>query len=417
MADGTLFTYPDNFRAQKILIAAKYSGAKVTVPDFKLGQTNKTNDFLKKFPLGKVPAFEAKDGTCVFESNAIARFVGGEQLHGKNKVDAAHVEQWISFADSEIVPSSCTWVFPCLGIIQFNKQATEQAKEFVKKALQVLDNHLKTRSYLVGERISQADITVCCSLLHLYTHVLEPSFRGSYQNTNRWFTTLINQPEFKAVIGEVKLCTKMAQFDNKKYAEIHGGGDKGGKKKEAKKEAPKEKKPKAAEPEPEPPKQENKDPFAHLPKGNFDVDAFKREYSNNPCSVSLPYFWEKFDKENFSLWYCEYMYPEDLKLTFMTSNLVSGFFQRLDKMRKHAFGRVLILGENKESTISGVWFWRGQERAFDLSEDLRIDSESYKWKKLDPNNEEDRKLVNGYWEVEEETQFKGKKVADGPVFK
>merc|ERR1712173_287331 len=73
MVGGTLFTYPDNFRAQKAEIAAKYSGAKLTVSkDFKFGETNKSAEFLKKFPLGKVPAFEGSDGTLLTESNAIA---------------------------------------------------------------------------------------------------------------------------------------------------------------------------------------------------------------------------------------------------------------------------------------------------------------------------------------------------------
>lgn len=50
----TLYTYPDNFRAFKALIAAEYSGAKVKTADFEFGKTNKSPDFLKKFPLGKV---------------------------------------------------------------------------------------------------------------------------------------------------------------------------------------------------------------------------------------------------------------------------------------------------------------------------------------------------------------------------
>lgn len=54
----TLYTYPDSFRAAKILIAAEYSGAAVDVvsepPEFVLGQTNKTREFLDSFPLGKV---------------------------------------------------------------------------------------------------------------------------------------------------------------------------------------------------------------------------------------------------------------------------------------------------------------------------------------------------------------------------
>ncbi len=36
-------------------------------------------------------------------------------------------------------------------------------------------------------------------------------------NVNRWFVTCVNQPQFLAVIGETKLCEKMAQFDGKKH--------------------------------------------------------------------------------------------------------------------------------------------------------------------------------------------------------
>lgn len=50
-------------------------------------------------------------------------------------------------------------------------QETEKAKEQVKKALGVLNGHLSKRTFLVGERISQADIAVACNLLQLYKYV------------------------------------------------------------------------------------------------------------------------------------------------------------------------------------------------------------------------------------------------------
>ena len=46
------------------------------------------------------------------------------------------------------------------------------------------------------------------------------AFRKPYGNVNRWFTTLVNQPQFKQVLGAVTLCEKMAQFDPKKFAEF-----------------------------------------------------------------------------------------------------------------------------------------------------------------------------------------------------
>lgn len=48
--------------------------------------------------------------------------------------------------------------------------------------------------------------------------VLEPSFRQPFPNVTRWFVTCVNQPQFKAVLGEVKLCEKMAQFDGESSA-------------------------------------------------------------------------------------------------------------------------------------------------------------------------------------------------------
>jgi elongation factor 1-gamma len=423
-ASGTLYTYPENFRAYKALIAAQYSGAQVKVdPNFQFGVTNKTDAFLAKFPLGKVPAFESTKGELIFDSNAIAYAVANEQLRGKTPLDQALVLQWISFAEVELLPASCTWVFPCLGLMPFNKGSNERAKEDVKKFLSLLNSHLLTRTYLVGERISLADISVTCTLLQLYQHVLEPSFRAPYQNVNRWFTTMINQPQVQAVIGNFELCSKMLVFDNKKFAEVQGklksgdGSAKKEKKQEKEKKPAKEaKEPKASEEAAAPPEPKPKDPLDALPAGNFNMDDFKRFYSNNDEEKSVPYFWEKFDKENYSIWFCEYKYPEELTKIFMTCNLVGGMFQRLDKLRKNGFASMCVFGVDGDNSISGVWVWRGHELAFPLSEDWQIDYESYDWRKLDSGTDETKKLVDQYFKWNGEDS-KGRKFNQGKIFK
>merc|ERR1712226_1479773 len=110
--------------------------------------------------------------------------------------------------------------------MQFNKNATERAKEDLKGVMKALNDHLLAKTFLVGERISLADIAVACTLLSLYKQVMDPAFRGAFGNVNRWFTTVVNQPNTKAVLGEVVLCSKEAQFDAKKFAEFSGKGDK-----------------------------------------------------------------------------------------------------------------------------------------------------------------------------------------------
>jgi elongation factor 1-gamma len=159
------------------------------------------------------------------------------------------------------------------------------------------------------------------------------------------------------------------------------------------------------------------DPLAALPAGKFSMDGFKRVYSNEDTATkAIPYFWENFDPEHYrflpnsftfevnfynSIWYSEYKFPEELKLAYMSCNLIGGMFQRLEKLKKTAFASVCLFGTDNNSTISGIWVWRGQELAFPLSPDWQVDYESYAWKKLDPANEATKKIVNEYfmWEV------------------
>ncbi|XP_022899936.2 elongation factor 1-gamma [Onthophagus taurus] len=432
MAAGTLYTYPENFRAYKVLVAAKYSAANVNVDEnFKFGETNKTDAFLKKFPAGKVPAFETSDGKFLTDSNAIAYYVSNEQLRGKNAFDQAQVLQWVGFAESDILPPACAWVFPVLGIMPFNKQTFERSKEDMKLALNVLNTHLLTRTFLVGERVSLADISVACTLLHCYTTTFDPEYRKPFGNVTRWFTTVINQPEFKAVVGEVKICEKVAEVDHKKYSEFQANQGKAKDKKEKKtekKDEKKQEKKKAEKKEPEPEEEmdaaeaalaeepKSKDPFDSMPKGTFNMDDFKRFYSNEDESKSIPYFWEKFDPENYSIWYGEYKYRDELTKVFMSCNLITGMYQRLDKMRKQAFASVCLFGTDNDSSISGIWVWRGQDLAFTLSPDWQIDYEVYDWKKLDPADAETKKLVAQYfaWSGEDKD---GRKFNQGKIFK
>lgn len=76
---------------------------------------------------------------------------------------------------------------------------------------------------------------------------------------------------------------------------------------------------------------------------------------------------------------------------------VTGMFQRLDKMRKQAFSSVCLFGSDNDSTISGVWVWRGHDLAFELSPDWQIDYESYDWRKLDPASADTKQLVQQYF--------------------
>jgi len=285
---------------------------------------------------------------------------------------------------------------------------------------------LENRKHLARDTISLADICVFSDLYLAFTGLLPAETIQRYPKLSEWWQRLAGTSQFKAVVGEVKLSASSKRNE-------HAGGDKSGKKdkkekasSEKEKPAKEEKKSKKKEEEPEEeldaadeallaePKE--KDPFAALPAGTFNMDEFKREYSNkDTLTEALPYFWNKFDKQNYSIWYGEYKFPQELTKVFMSCNLITGMFQRLDKMRKQAFGSMILFGGDNSSTISGVWIWRGQDLAFELSPDWAVDYESYNWKKLDADTPETKKLVQEYFAWEGD--FDGKKFNQGKIFK
>ncbi|KAJ3024246.1 UNVERIFIED_CONTAM: 1,2-dihydroxy-3-keto-5-methylthiopentene dioxygenase, partial [Siphonaria sp. JEL0065] len=58
---GKIWTYPNNPRVAKALIAAQYNKLHVEIGEIELGKTNESDEYLFKFG-GHVPAFEAIDG-------------------------------------------------------------------------------------------------------------------------------------------------------------------------------------------------------------------------------------------------------------------------------------------------------------------------------------------------------------------
>jgi elongation factor 1-gamma len=399
-----------NTNTNKALIAAKYAGVNVesSAVDSKV---------LAQTPLNKAPALETSEGV-ISESNAIARHIArqGKGLYGNTAYETAAIDQWIEFSANEIELPGSVWVFPILGLIPNNGAATQKAKGDIRKVLEALNKHLVTRTFLVGNRVSLADIVVAMDLYNLYQRVLDTGFRKPFVNVNRWFLTCVNQPEFKAVVGETKLCDKM---EVAKETEVPA--EKPKKVEQPKKETPKKeatpKKETSLEDEAEEEEKKEKkkpNPLDSLPPTSFDLDAWKRTYSNTDTrNEAIPYFWKELDKNGWSIWVGDYKYNDECQKVFMTANLLGGFIQRLDKLRKYGFGSLCIFGEEPNLQVGVCFLVRGQEPPAELAE--CDDYEHYNWRKVDYNNQADIDLVNDYWAWD--GNFGGKKFVQGKSYK
>jgi elongation factor 1-gamma len=319
----------------------------------------------------------------------------------------------MSFTNSHVLPHIGDWFRPLIGRDPYNKKQVEDASKAALASIHVLEQHFLVHTFLVGERITLADIFTASLIARGFEYVLDKQWRMNNTNTTRWFETVTAQPIYKAIVESPTMIEEAVKYTPPKK-------EKAPPKPAA---APAEKKPKAkevAEDEEDEPKPEvkQKHPLEALPKPNLILDDWKRKYSNEETrEVALPWFWEHYDPKEYSLWRVDYKYNNELTMTFMSSNLIGGFFTRLEASRKYIFGAASVYGVANDSIIEGAFMVRGEEAlpAFDVAPDY----ESYEFTKLDVSKPEDKKYVEDQWSWDKSIEVKGKEYewADGKVFK
>ena len=121
-----------------------------------------------------MPAFESGD-VALCDDTAIAHYVGNDQTRGGQK--GADVLCWAGFAENTVLPAVAQWVWPALSIVQPNKAHMGDAKDTLKKAMGFVNGVLAAQTFLVGERVTYADISLALTLRSAYENVFTADFR------------------------------------------------------------------------------------------------------------------------------------------------------------------------------------------------------------------------------------------------
>ncbi|MFA9462596.1 glutathione S-transferase family protein [Thiohalorhabdus sp. Cl-TMA] len=165
------------------------------------GET-RTPEFLEKNPSHRVPLVEWPDGHRLAESNAIlwylaegTRFLPGEAW------ERAQTLQWMFFEQYSHEPAiAVVRYWHHAGLIEQNRGALPGKMEQGYQALNILEDHLREREYLVGACYTIADIA-----LYAYTHVAHEGgfdLRG-YSAVNSWLERIRSHPGHVGITDEV----------------------------------------------------------------------------------------------------------------------------------------------------------------------------------------------------------------------
>jgi len=197
----TLYTYGHHKSSSlKIQIAAAFNCVRLSVED-----KDNAPETITGHALGGLRTFDSRwpvlltPSGPLWNSASIARFVSRSgdtesNLLGYSYFEQGLVDQWVDFTTSELQLAINAWIYPILGYLQTSNDEKNIAKRVSLDLLKRLNSYLLHNTYLAGERISLADITVFTAVLDLFIHVLDENLLKSIHNVTRWFLTCFNHP-------------------------------------------------------------------------------------------------------------------------------------------------------------------------------------------------------------------------------
>ncbi len=330
------------------------------------------------------------------------------ELLGENELEKAQVRQWSDFGIFEIGFCAKEIVYPIFGWKPYCKESADKANERLKGFMRTLDAQLKDKEYVMGAKLTLADVCLFRELKYFFQLVFPKGLRDKvFPNVTKWFQKMAETEEVKKVYGKILLCNQpLKPFIQEQKEE---------KKPEKKQEKKPEKKPEEGE---EPPKEKKKvNPLDLLPPSKLELETFKRAFLNNKDKEdAMNKFWEIYDPEGYSLWWVEYQnLPTECKILFRTSNSKGMFLQKCDAVRRYAFAVHGVYGVEDDYKIRGCWMFRGTE----IPQEMK-DNDLYEYltfRKLDINKPEDKQLVHDYWtKLNETDEVEGRKCADVEYF-
>jgi len=331
--------------------------------------------------------------------NAISKYfcaLAGGKFLGGSAVEKSHVDQWIAFSNTTLLPCVRTIGDAIFGLATVTKADYDEASKNLKVHMKVLNTHLDGKKWLVGNEMTVADIVVVLVLQHAFQTVLDAGFRKTpiMKNVNAWAEACFALPAVIKVQGNVHMCAKplkpVLAVEEKKVKKVA-----------------------AVAAPPQPKAEKVKDNVESLPPTPFNVYDFKTLYVNHPDKkgAAVDTWYEMLDWEGWAFWFFHYekYEGEGIKL-HITNNLLTGFMSRAEHTSKYTFARHGVFGEEPNLEIMGVWLCRGKDEIPDGLVKEHPQFEYYKNRKLNPReNKEDDKLIREFFGGKEEETINGLK--------
>jgi glutathione S-transferase len=169
-----LYHHPMSLNARRAVMTAVHLDAPVELVfvDLAKGEQRKP-EFLQKNLNGRVPVLEDGD-FMLSESHAIMQYLSektpAQSLYPKDLRARADVNRWLFWSAHHLTPavSILNWehhIKPIIGAGDPDPAAIQRGQMLVTETARVLDAHLAGKKWVVGERLSLADLALAAPLM------------------------------------------------------------------------------------------------------------------------------------------------------------------------------------------------------------------------------------------------------------
>ena len=185
------------------------SGANCTFENIDLADNETRQSIASKTPTTTLPFLETEEGN-LSETNAILFYFAQKykkDLLGQNSFETAKINQWIEYASCELNRCQKAIIYPMFGWNEFCKESFDKENAKIKDYLKIVEKELEGKNYLVGNRLTLADIVLFRYLrLFMMFQFPEGMRKKLFPNTTKWFENIMKTNETVKAYGRIVLC-------------------------------------------------------------------------------------------------------------------------------------------------------------------------------------------------------------------
>jgi glutathione S-transferase len=194
--------YAETLNPRKACAVAKYLNSPVEFVRVELTKgAHKQPDYLALNPNGKVPTLVVSDSLTIWEADAImaylAQFAGSDLLpQGEKQIE---VMRWLSWSAQHFTRAGGGLYFefcikPWIGLGDADPAAVKASQDQFRVLAKILDEHLASRKFLLGDRLTIADFSVGVTLPYAKKAQIP---LHEFPNVSRWHDRLNELPAWR----------------------------------------------------------------------------------------------------------------------------------------------------------------------------------------------------------------------------